>query len=59
MSQIYNQIGKQRTQRLNQMRGLSPLSRLPKTEEKQSFPLLDALAFVACCVTGYTVLVML
>ena len=59
MSQIYNQIGKQRTQRLNQMRGLSPLSRWPRTEEKQSFPLLDTLAFVACCVTGYAVLVML
>ena len=58
MSQIYNQIGKQRTARLNQMRGLSQLSRLPKTEEKQNW-LLDTLAFVACCVTGYTVLVML
>ncbi len=59
MSQIYNQIGKQRTARLNQMRGLSQLSRLPRTNEKQSFPLLDALAFVACCATGYMVLVML
>jgi hypothetical protein len=40
------------------MRGLSQLSRLPRTEEKQNW-LLDTLAFVACCVTGYTVLVML
>ena len=59
MSQIYNQIGKQRTRRLNQMRGLSPLSRWPRTSEKQNFPLLDTLAFVACCATGYMVLVML
>jgi hypothetical protein len=30
----------------------------PKTQEKQNW-LLDTLAFVACCATGYTVLVML
>jgi hypothetical protein len=41
------------------MFGKTPLSRWPRTEEKQSFPLLDTLAFVACCVMGYTVLVML
>jgi len=58
MSQIYNQIGKQRTARLNQMRGLSQLSRLPRTEEKQSW-LPDALVFVMACAMGYTVLVML
>ena len=37
-----------------------PLLQSPqlKTQEKQNW-LLDTLAFVACCVTGYTVLVML